>query len=170
MPESTIGKYVDLAKSLGMVNALVISPEQIFFDIRALLKCRWGCEYGTSGSIKCSGKDTSFSERVEMVQAYKHIVLVHSHDATAISKAVLEIERKAFLDGHYFAFAIRACHLCEKCPVEQGGPCPTPHRTRPCDSNFGIDIYRTARSLGLPCEVLQSKGDVQDRYGFVLIG
>ncbi len=169
MSKNNIGKYVDLAKDLGMVNALVISPEQVFFDIRALLKCRWGCEYGTGGSMKCRSMDTSFSERVEMVRAYKHIVLAHSHDPTAISRAVLEIERKAFLDGYYFAFAIRACHLCERCAVEQGSQCPTPHKVRPCDSNFGIDVYKTARNLGLPCEVLQNKEDVQNRYGFVLI-
>ncbi len=169
MSTNTIEKYVDLAKDLGMVNALVISPEQVFFDIRALLKCRWGCEYGTGDSMRCRSMDTSFSERAEMVRAYKHIVLAHSHDPAAISRAVLEIERRAFLDGHYFAFAIRACHLCMRCAVEQGSQCPTPHKVRPCDSNFGIDIYKTARNLGLPCEVLQNREDVQNRYGFVLI-
>jgi len=34
-------KYIQLAKELGMVNAMIISPEDIFFDIRAILKCRW---------------------------------------------------------------------------------------------------------------------------------
>ncbi len=169
MTENNIENYVDLAKDLGMVNAVVISPEQVFFDIRALLKCRWGCEYGTGESIKCRSMDTSFSERIEMVRAYRHIILVHSHNATAVSKAVLEIERRAFLDGYYFASASRTCHLCEKCAVEQGLQCPTPQKIRPCDSNFGIDIYKTASSLGLPCEVLHTKEDVQNRYGFVLI-
>jgi predicted metal-binding protein len=37
-------KYVHLAKELKMVNAMIISPQQIFFDIRVILKCRWGCE------------------------------------------------------------------------------------------------------------------------------
>ena len=166
---ASVEKYIDLARNLGMAHAIAIGPEQIFFDIRALLKCRWGCEYGTGENIKCHAMDTSFPERVEMVRAYNCIVMVHSHDATAISKAVLDIERRAFLDGCYFAFAIRACHLCETCSVEQGAPCPTPNRIRPCDSNFGIDTYRTARSLDLPCEVLQNKDDMQNRYGFVLI-
>jgi predicted metal-binding protein len=170
MSADSIEKYVQLAKDLGMVNnALAITPEEVFFDIRALLKCRWGCEYASGESIKCGSRETSFAERVDMVRAYGHIILVHSHDEKALSAAVLEIERKVFLDGYYFAFAIRACHLCETCTAQQGGPCPTPEKVRPCDESFGIDVYKTARNLGLPCEVLQSKEDVQNRYSFVLI-
>jgi predicted metal-binding protein len=129
-------KYVHLAKELHMINAKIISPKELFFDIRAILKCRWGCEY---------------------------------FDARELSAAVLEIERNAFLDGYYLAFAIRTCNLCKDCAVKKGDPCPTPEKVRPCDSIFGIDVYKTARNLGLPCEVLQSKTDIQNRYGFVFI-
>ncbi len=48
-------------------------------------------------------------------------------------------------------------------------PCLFPDKVRPCDQIFGIDVYRTARNLGLPCQVLQNKNDIQNRYGFVLI-
>ena len=104
-----------------------------------------------------------------MIQRYNHILLLHSQDARQLSIAVLEIERTAFLDGHYFAFAIRTCNLCKVCAVAQGNPCPTPDKVRPCDQSFGIDVYKTARNLGLPCEVLQNKQDIQNRYGFVLL-
>lgn len=53
--------------------------------------------------------------------------------------------------------------------IENGEPCPFPDKVRPCDQTFGIDVYKTARNLGLPCEVLQNKNDIQNRYGFVLI-
>jgi predicted metal-binding protein len=163
-------KYIRLAEELNMVNAMVISPKDIFFDIRAILKCRWGCDdYHPENNIRCQMRDTSFQERIEMVKGFHHILLVHSHDARKLSAAVLEIERTAFLDGYYFAFAIRTCNLCKACAVKQGDPCPTPEKVRPCDSIFGIDVYKTARNLGLPCDVLQSKNDVQNRYGFVLI-
>ena len=163
-------KYVRLAKDLNMINAKIISPQEIFFDIRAILKCRWGCEYDlTENSIRCHGRDTTYEERVEMVKRYRHILLIHSHDARDLSAAVLEIERTAFLDGNYLAFAIRTCNLCKDCAVKKGDPCPTPEKVRPCDSIFGIDVYKTARNLGLPCEVLQNKTDIQNRYGFVLI-
>jgi predicted metal-binding protein len=162
-------KYVQLAKELRMVNALIISPKEICFDIRAILKCRWGCEDFFCESIRCHTRDTTYQERVEMIARYRHILLVHSHDARALSGAVLAIERAAFLDGYYFAFAIRFCNLCKACAVKKGNLCPTPDKVRPCDQSFGIDVYKTVRNLGLPCEVLQSKKDIQNRYGFVLI-
>ena len=162
-------KYIRLAKEVKMVNSMIISPKDIYFDIRAILKCRWGCEDFSPESIRCQTWDTTYQERVEMIKRYDHILFVHSHDARELSNAVLEIERTAFLDGYYFAFAIRACNLCKVCPVKQGEHCPTPDKVRPCDSSFGIDVYKTARNLGLSCQVLQNREDVQNRYGFVLL-
>ena len=153
-----------------MVVAMLISPKDISFDIRAILKCRWGCEDFFQNSIRCHTRNTTYKERVEMVKRYSDILLVHSHDARELSTAVLEIERRAFLDGYYFAFAIRTCNLCKFCAAEQGHPCPTPDKVRPCDQSFGIDVYKTARNLGLPCEVLQNQNGIQNRYGFVLLG
>lgn len=158
-----------MAKELKMVDAEFISPNDIYLDIRAILKCRWGCANFFNQSIKCSVRNTSYQERTEMIKAYNTILIVHSHDARELSRAVLEIERAAFLDGHYLSFAIRACNLCKNCAVDQGKACPTPEKVRPCDQSFGIDVYKTARKQGLPCDVLQKKDAVQNRYGFVLI-
>ena len=162
-------KYVSLAKELKMLDAVVISAQDICFDMRAILKCLWGCQQHFAENIKCSTRGTTYQERVEMVRGYSHILLLHSHDAWALSAAVLEIERRAFLDGYYFAAAIRACNLCRDCAAQRGEPCPTPQKVRPCDQSFGIDIYQTVRNLGLPCEVLQDKDEMQNRYGFVLL-
>jgi predicted metal-binding protein len=164
-----INKYVNLAKELKMVNTMIISPDDICFDIRAILKCRWGCEDFFRDSIKCQNRNTTYLERLEMVKRYKHILIVHSHDARELSVVLLKLEKIAFLDGYYFAFAIRCCNLCKQCNVEKGEPCPTPDKIRPCEQSFGIDVYKTARSLGLPCDVLQNRDDVQNRYGFLLI-
>ena len=162
-------EYVNLAKELGLINAILISPQDIFFDPRAILKCRWGCEDFFQNSIRCHTRDTTYQERIEMVKSYKNILLAHSHDPRTLSKAVLEIERTAFLNDHYFAFAIRTCNFCKICAIQEGNSCPTPEKVRPCDQSFGIDVYKTARNQGLPCEVLRNKNDIQNRYGFVLI-
>lgn len=162
-------KYVKLAEKLRMANAIIISPKEICFDPRAILKCRWGCENYSEDNIKCHTRGTTYEERMEMIKRYNSILLVHSHDAGELSKAVLEIERNAFQDGYYFAFAIRYCNLCKDCAYQQGKPCPFPQKIRPCDQSFGIDVYKTVRNLGLPCEVLQKETDVQNRYGFVLL-
>lgn len=166
---SNLNKYIQIAKDLKMANAKIITPDDISFDIRAILKCRWGCEDFFNQTIKCNTRNTSYQERTEMIKAYQSILLVHSHDAGELSKAVLDIERTAFLDGHYFSFAIRTCKLCKSCAVDQGKACPTPEKVRPCDQSFGIDVYKTVRNQGLPCNVLQNREDVQNRYGFVLI-
>ena len=162
-------KYIRMAEELKMANARILSSEDICFDIRAIMKCRWGCEDFFSQTIKCNTRNTSNQERMEMVRAYRKILLVHSHDAGALSRAVLAMERAAFLDGYYLSFAIRYCMLCKSCVVDQGKPCPTPEKVRPCDQSFGIDVYQTARNQGLPCDVLQDPNDVQNRYGFVLL-
>ncbi len=162
-------KYLQMALDLGAANVRLIGPGDVFLDPRPVLKYRWGCEDYFHRSPKCHDRGTSFAERMAMVQAYRHILLVHSHDAHQLSKVVLDLERAAFLDGHYFAFAIRYCRLCPKCALDQGGECPTPQKVRPCDQAFGIDVFRTARGQGLPCQVLQGPDDTQNRYGFVLL-
>ena len=166
---SKFEKYIASAKSLKAVNAKIISPQDISFDIRAILKCRWGCEDYFQNSVRCGIRDTTYKDRVEMVKSYHNILIVHAHDARRLSIAVLEIERTAFHDGYYFAFAIRTCNLCKVCAAQLGKHCPSPEKVRPCDQNFGIDVYKTARNLGLPCEVLQSEQDTPNRYGFVLL-
>lgn len=162
-------KYISLAKELDMLNALLISPEDIHFDIRTMLKCRWGCEDYFKESIKCHNRNTTYLERVEMIKKYNHILIVHAHEVRKISIALIELERIAFLDGYYFAFAIRTCNLCQSCSVNKGEQCPRPEKIRPCDQLFGIDVFKTARSLGLPCNVLKNKNDIQNRFGFLLI-
>jgi len=162
-------KYIQQAKDLKMTNALLITPDDIIFDIRAILKCRWGCEDFSENNIRCHTRNTSYDERVAMIKKYKHILLVHSNDAHELSKALLEVERTAFLDGYYFAFTLRYCHLCKTCVTEKGKPCPTPRKIRPCEESFCIDVYKTARNIGLPCQPLKSKKETQNRYGFLLI-
>ncbi len=161
--------YLDMAGRLQMAHAVALGPDQVYFDLRALLKCRWGCQDYFQQSIKCHPRDTTFQQRMDMVKCYRNILLLHSPDAHKLSKAVLAIERQAFLDGHYFAFGLRYCNLCPQCALDQGQGCPQPEKVRPCDQSFGIDVYRTARGLGLPCQVLQSREQTPNRYGFVLI-
>lgn len=162
-------KYVNMAKDLNMLNAVLISPDDLFFDIRTDIKCRWGCEDYFKRSIKCGIRDTTFEDRVKAARSYKMVLLLHSNNSRDVSRAVIEIEREAFLDGYYFAFGIKCCALCEKCQAQDGKPCPTPDKIRPCDQAYGIDVYKTAEAQGLPCRVLRDKNDVQNRYGFVLI-
>ena len=163
------GKWLKRAKELGMVNALLITPKEIKFDIRALLKCRWGCEFSKRDSVKCDPRNTTLDERQKMVKKYKAILLVHSHNGKALSEALIELEKEAFLEGYYFAFVLRYCNYCKHCHVNNEAACPHPDIVRPCEQLFGIDVYETVRSLNFPIKVLQDRYEQQNRYGFLLI-
>lgn len=157
---------MQLAKELGMIDALIISPKQLCFDSRVILKCKWGCE---QKPVKCDPQGTTYSERVGALKKYTHILLVHSHSGQDVTKALLELEKKAFLDGYYLAIAMRYCHFCDDCNIDEGGTCAFPQNVRPCEGLFGIDVIKTVRNLGLPINVLQSRDETQNRYGFLLI-
>jgi len=68
-------KYIQLAKDLGMVNAFLLTPNDIVFDIRGILKCRWGCEDFSEKNIRCHSRNTSLDERMNMLKKYKNILL-----------------------------------------------------------------------------------------------
>jgi predicted metal-binding protein len=162
-------KYLQLAKKLNMEYAILITPQQVFFDKRVMLKCRWGCDSNGNDNLKCSARGTTYNERIEIIRCYQRILFLHAHNARELTMAALEIERAAFLDGYYLASAIRCCNFCESCSLERGKDCPFPEKIRPCDQLFGIDMYKTARQLGFPCQVLKNKDEQQNRYGLVLI-
>ena len=163
-------KYIEIAMKNKAEHALPISPDDLVFDRRALLKCLWGCENQFEPNrIKCGARGMGYEEAKATIREYKRILLIHHHDNVKLSRIAREIERSAFLDGHYFACAMHCCHLCRECHIDLGKPCPTPQKIRPCDQSFGVDVYKTARNLGLPCVPLQSKSEVPNRYAFVLI-
>ncbi len=163
-------KYRDLALKLGAVHAKLISSKQIHFDKRALLKCRWGCEFdGRCESIRCGSRGIGFDDAVEIIRAYKHVLLLHHHETRILSHMVLKLESQAFVDGYYWAFGMRTCDYCKKCYADTERGCLHPEKVRPCEQAYGIDVYKTVRELGLPCEPLKHKDDKQNRYGFVLL-
>lgn len=163
-----IEKYIEKCKQACLLNVKLISPSDIVFDIRTQLKCRWGCKH-TENSIKCSNRGLSYDEKIKAIEKYSQILLLHSNDAQQISRISLEIEKDAFLDGFYFAFALRACNLCKPCSLDIGKDCPNPEKIRPCDQSFGINIFETVKRLNLPIKVLTDKDEIPNRYGFVCI-
>ncbi len=163
-------KYIELAKKGDATHAVVISSNDIFFDRRAILKCLWGCEdHFEPNRIKCGSRGLSFEAAQETILQYQKILLIHQYDSVRLSNIARKIERTAFLDGYYFACAMHCCHLCKNCRIDSGKPCHMPLKIRPCDQSFGVDVYKTAHGLGLPCKPLQSKEETPNRYAFVLI-
>lgn len=163
-------KYLGIAKKRDAEHAIVISPDDIVFDRRAILKCLWGCEdQSEPNRIKCGSRSLGYEEAKAIIHEYRRIIFIHHHNNVKLSNIARKIEQTAFLDGYYFACAMHCCHLCRDCRIDSGKPCHQPLKIRPCDQSFGIDVYKTARNLNLPCHPLQSKDEVPNRYAFVLV-
>lgn len=160
-------KYVQKAYKLGAVSAKLININELILDSRTFLKCNFGCK--SYGNQKCPSNTLKPWEAEKIIKKYKDVIVIHTHDKYLLSKIGLEIEKEAFLDGYYFAFALCACNLCEECLVKNGKLCPTPEKIRPSEHLLGIDVYATVRKLGLPINVLKSEEEEQNRYAFVLI-
>jgi predicted metal-binding protein len=164
-----ISKYEEIAKKHKMNDIILINTEDIYFDKRARLTCRWGCDSSNGVTIKCEDRGFSVDEAEETIKRYEQLFLLHANDSHDLTRACLDIERELFLDGFYFAFTLRACNYCRECDVNKGLKCKYPKKIRPCEEMLGIDVFKTVQELNLPIGVLKSEGEVQNRYGFVLI-
>lgn len=81
---------------------------------------------------------------------------------------LLTLEREAFLQNHYKAFALKAgrCRLCDQCSLTK---CVHPTKARPSLEACGIDVMALANDNGYSAEILQ--GPVQELkiYGLLLV-
>ena len=105
-----------------------------------------------------------------MLKDYQIAVLIHGDDHTDVTVIAARIERKAFLDGYYKAFAIGSgpCRLCDECNLEDK-ECLHPEDARPAMEACGIDVFQTARNNGVPIEVVKNRTCEQNYSGVVLI-
>ena len=163
-------KYIEIAKKQNAKHACMLTPDDIVFDRRAILKCLWGCEdQSEPHRIKCGSRGLRFEDAQATIREYQNILLIHHHDDVKLSHIARKIEKTAFLDGYYFACAMNCCHLCKACKIDSGKPCHMPLKIRPCDQSFGIDMYKTVRNIGLHCSPLRSAEEIPNRYALVLI-
>ena len=68
-----------------------------------------------------------------------------------------ELERKAFVEGYYFAFSLSDCGLCKECAGFTNGECRNVVKARPAFHSVGIDVFKTVRQMGLPIETLPNR-------------
>jgi len=79
-------------------------------------------------------------------------------ESRIIHDSMLEIERQAFQAGYPFAlaFTVDCCDLCRTCNVK-GGVCMHPSQLRYSIEAVGINIIKTAKSIGMtirfPCPI-----------------
>jgi len=164
---SDLEKYTRMALDKGAVDVLAIDVSDIVFDPRTYLKCAWGC--GEFGQLKCSPDLIKPWEAEPIFRRYSRALLIHTHEKRLSVDIAWEVERAAFLDGFYFAFALYDCSACEICEASNRAECMHPERSRPGDDFVGIDVFATVRKFDLPIEVLTDREQRQNRYSFVFI-
>lgn len=161
-------KYIKLALEAGAEHAIAVTPGDIVFDGRTILKCMFGCSDWGKGCT-CPSKDGFLKpwEFETLLRKYKNVLIIHSHEKKAAQKASYAVEREAFLDGDVFAFSMSDCALCEKCAGLTGEPCRNVRQARPAFHSVGIDVFGTAAKLGLPLKTLRDTDEEQNWYSAV---
>ncbi len=163
--------YIRKALELGADHAVLFDIKDIAFDSRTILKCMYGCSDWGKGHT-CPSRPGSLKpwEYRKVFEEYSWGVIIHSTNKKISQDVSFAIERKAFLDGFYFAFSLSDCALCSECAGFKGKECLNPKKARPAFHSVGIDVFRTVHQLNLPLETLKNEHQQQNWYSAVFIG
>jgi predicted metal-binding protein len=149
--KNSLNRLAEKAVALGASEARVISTEQIVFDSRSFLKCRFGCNRW--GRYWTCPPHLNLSPEMfrEAFGKYTSALVIKSAEPNVGQKVTVEIEKEAMMvSGCTYAFAMVLCVACEDCAYPE--PCRYPHLARPSMDAYGIDIGRTAESMGFKVE------------------
>ena len=161
-------KYIDLAKSYGAVNVVAVTPDEIVFDGRTILKCMFGCgDWGKGCTCPSRYGALSTDEWEKLLRKYSTVLIIHANDKKTTQNASLAIENEAYLDGNALSFSMSDCALCSECAGMVGQPCRQVMKARPAFHSVGIDVFKTAHNLGLPLKALRDKDEEQNWYAAV---
>ncbi|MCL2401836.1 MAG: DUF2284 domain-containing protein [Oscillospiraceae bacterium] len=161
-------KYIDIALSLGAQHTVAVTPDDIVFDGRTLLKCMFGCADWGRGCT-CPSKEGFLKpwEFEPLLRRYKTVLIIHSPDKKIAQKAAYAVEREAYLDGDALAFSMSDCAICAQCAGKDGEPCRDTKHARPAFHSAGIDVFSTVKNLGLPLYPLKDGGEQENWYAAV---
>ena len=161
-------KYVELALSNGAEHAVIIKPDDIVFDGRAILKCMFGCRDWGKGCT-CPSRQGSLKpwEFEQLLRKYKSVLIIHSRMKELAQKAAFAVEREAFFDGDALSFSMSDCSLCTDCAGRSGEECRNVMEARPAFQSVGIDVFSTVKKLGLPLKALREVDEEQNWYSAV---
>lgn len=165
-------KYIQQALKMGAVNAVEFTIEQIVFDPRTLLKCKYGClDYGHKYHCPSDPSFTDIEQSIRIFKHYKGGVIIHANDEHLTQPISFAIESQAFVDGHYFALSLSDCCKCTKCQHDSGKECAFRRESRPAFHAVGIDVFSTVKKFNLPLNTLKDKNgdEVRNWYSAVFI-
>ena len=166
--QARLAPYTALALEMGASHAVALRASEIVLDPRTYLKCMYGCkDWGKNWTCPSAPGALKPWDFRAIIKHYRSAVLVHTADKKLSQKISYALERRAFVDGFYFAFSMSDCSLCEQRAHPE--PCLLPKQARPSMQALGIDVYATARRQGLPLSTLKDESEDQNWYSLVLV-
>jgi predicted metal-binding protein len=108
-------------------------------------------------------------EYEKILRRYRGGIIIGCKDKHTSQRISYEIERTAFLDGHYFAFSLSDCGLCKACTKQYDKPSARPEKARPAFPSVGIDVFKTCADHNLPLFVAKTHNDEVNWYSAVFI-
>ena len=161
-------KYIDMALSKGAINVVAAKPEDIVFDGRTILKCMFGCkDWGKGCTCPSRPGFLPQKELKKLLGKYKTVLIIHANDKKTAQDASLAVENEAYLDGDALVFSMSDCALCAECAGRTGESCRNAMMARPAFHSVGIDVFATAKKLGLPLYPLRNEDEEQNWYAAV---
>jgi predicted metal-binding protein len=184
MNSKTIKELEEYALGKGATTAKVISTENVFVDAWVRQKCQYGCG-GYGRYFTCPPYSPTPDETQKVLQGYEYAMLIEFSGLKTgvgnpdIHEIMFDLERLAFLNGLYkaFAYAGGPCRFCQSCPASEiENPnkfsrrlCKNPSKVRPAMEACGIDVFKTARMADIEIGVVQNTGDCFKRFGLLLL-
>ncbi len=158
-----------VARNMGFADAKFLASSDIVTAAWVRIKCRFGCG-GYGKNLQCPPHTLSHSELREVLASYSLVLMIQgSPPGRDFHKKLLELEKRAFLDGFHKALVFGAgpCPVCDSCP---GDPvCRNPEKARPSMEACGIDVYETAHNAGFRIEPVCEKQGYVKYFGLLLM-
>jgi predicted metal-binding protein len=156
------------ALGLGFFEAVPFDPAAITTEPWVKAKCRYGCPcYGRKWS--CPPHCMDSAEFSELLAGYtKALLVVGQAPLKDFQERLLELEKRAFLNGHKKALVFTGgpCCWCDECPEDR---CIFPEKRRPSLESCGCDVFALAESAGIKVAPLRSSDDFVQFIGLLLV-
>lgn len=176
MDKNSIEKYI---KKKGFDDFKWINPNEIIVSQWVRVKCMFGCsDYGLGA---CPPNTPSVNECKEFFREYNNAVIIRlkkfadkeaypSDWSKVMTKNLLEIERKIFLDGFPKSFLLNqtCCNNCKHCTGIRL-ECKDKKNSRPSPEAFAVDVYQTLKNVGMDLQVVSENPSEMNRIAILMI-
>jgi predicted metal-binding protein len=156
------------ARKQGAVLAKRIPISKVVVDERVYYKCVYGCPlYASSKMCPPNTPRPQDFERALRKYSWGILVKTRPHE---INEIVVEVEKRAFLMGHYLALGLRGgpCPLCKEC-TNPDESCRHPEKARPSMEALGIDVFATLKNARIPAELKKNIEEEWFFHGLILV-